>query len=146
MLGVGERRKVMLKRYGGYVWQCAGMLVLLVLLAGCVGADNQAILNLVPLQVQLATEYGATNIVVILEDGNTLGVTVAGDSFRSAASALRAARAREIADFVCRNYAAVDRIEKVRVIFEIGQGGGLVDATASATFSFARSELACRGR
>jgi hypothetical protein len=47
----------------------------LVLLAGCSGEGIQAVQDLVPLQEQLAAEYGGSSITVEIEDGNTLGVT-----------------------------------------------------------------------
>jgi hypothetical protein len=136
----------MLNRNGKYVVRCTMGLLLAVFLAGCGGEGSQAILDLVPLQVQLVAEYGASNIVVELQDGNTLGITVAGDASRSLARDQRAEQAQKIAEFVCDNYRSIDRIVQVRVSFEIGQNGSVVEPTGSVTFTFPKSELACGGR
>jgi len=136
----------MLKRVGRYPAYCGVTLVLFVFLAGCAGEGNQAILDLVPLQVQLVAEYGASNVVVELQDGNTLGVTFADDVPRGLAPDQRAERAREIAKFVCDNYRSMGRIDEVQVSFESCRNGSLADATGSVTLTFPRSELACGGR
>ena len=115
----------------------------LVLLAGCSGEDIQAVQDLVPLQEQLAAEYGESSITVEIEDGNTLGVTFANSSSNGLARDRKAEQAREIASFVCENYASMDRVDEVWVAFEIHQDSSMVDTTGSVTFSFEKSELEC---
>lgn len=56
-----RKEKVMLKKIGRYSVCCARILVLLVLLAGCTGEDSQAILDLVPFEMQLLAEYVGRN-------------------------------------------------------------------------------------
>jgi hypothetical protein len=136
----------MFKTNSRYVVRCTMGLLLVVFLAGCGGEGSQAILDLVPLELQLVAEYGASNIVVELQDESTLGVTVADDAARSLARDQRAEQARKIAEFVCDTYRSIDRIAQVRVSFEIGQNSSVVEATDSVTFTFARSELVCGGR
>jgi hypothetical protein len=130
----------MLDKYGRYAACCMVTLGLLLFLAGC-AEGSQAILDLVPLQVQLAQEYGASNLVIGLEDGETLGITVVDDPSGSPAADQRAKQAREIAEFVCEHYGSMGRIKIVWVTFETRQGGFLVDSTASVRFTFAGSEL-----
>jgi len=115
----------------------------LVLLAGCSGAGIQAVQDLVPLQGQLAAEYGESNIRVEIEDGNTLGVTFVSSSSNGLAGDRKAEQAREIASFVCENYASMDRVDKVWVAFEIRQDGSMVDTTGSVAFTFEKRELEC---
>ena len=118
----------------------------LVLLAGCSGEDIQAVQDLVPLQEQLAAEYGGSNIKVEIEDGNTLGVTFVNSSSNDLARDRKAEQAREIAWFVCENYASMDRIDKVWVAFKVHQDGSIADTTSSATFVFEKGELECGGQ
>jgi hypothetical protein len=115
----------------------------LVLLAGCSGAGIQAVQDLVPLQEQLAAEYGESNIGVEIEDGNTLGVTFVSSSSNGLAGGRKAEQAREVASFVCENYASMDRVDEVWVAFEIRQDGTMADTTGSVTFTFEKSELEC---
>lgn len=136
----------MVQKYGGHVSYCMLILVLLVLLTGCAGEDSQAIVDLVPLQVQLVSEYRGSAIAVALQDGNTLGVTVADDSSWSLASDQRVEQAREIAEFVCEHYRSIGKIDRVRVAFETGQDGSVVDTSGSVAYTFARGELACWDR
>ena len=103
----------------------------------------QAVQNLIPLQEQLATEYGESNIKVEIEDGNALGITFVNSSSNGLAWDQKAEQAREIALFVCENYASMDRIAQVWVAFEIHQDGSIVDTTSSVTFDFKKSELEC---
>jgi hypothetical protein len=130
----------MLEKHGRYSACCMVALGLLLFLAGC-AEGSQAILDLVPLQVQLAKAYGASNLVIGLEDGKTLGITVVDDPSGSPAGDRGAEQAREIAEFVCEHYRSMGRVETVWVTFETRQGGFLADASASVTFTFARSEL-----
>jgi hypothetical protein len=143
---IHERWNVMLKTNSRYVVRCTMGLLLAVFLAGCGGEGSQAILDLVPLEMKLVAEYGASNIVAGLQEESTLGVTVVDDASRSLTRDQRAEQAREIAEFVCDNYRSIDRIAQVRVSFEIGQNSSVVDTTDSVTFAFARSELACGGK
>ena len=115
----------------------------LVLLTGCSGKGIQAVQDLIPLQEQLAAEYGGSNIKVEIEDGNTLGVTFANSSSNGLARDRKAEQAREIAWFVCENYASMDRVDKVWVAFKVHQDGSIADTTSSATFVFEKSELEC---
>jgi hypothetical protein len=140
-----EWRNVMMKRNGGYVALCAMGLVLAVFLAGCAGESNQAILDLVPLQMQLLGEYGGSNVVIGLQDDSTLSVTIAEDASGSPESDLRAERARGIAEFVCKHYGSIGRMDTVEVAFEIRRDGSVVDATGRVAYAFAPSELACSG-
>lgn len=118
----------------------------LVLLAGCSGEDIQAVQDLVPLQEQLAAEYGGSSITVEIEDGNTLGVTFVNSSSNGLARDRKAEQAREIASFVCETYASMDRVDKVWVAFQVHQDGSIADTTSSATFVFEKSELECGGQ
>lgn len=136
----------MSKKARRYVSCCAMILGLLAFLPGCAGRDSQAILDLVPLQVQLATRYGGSKIVVELEDGNTLGVTVAGSLSDDTDRDLGLERAREIARSVCQHYGSMDSVDLVWVALQTRQEGSLVDDTASAVFRFERGELGCGGR
>lgn len=115
----------------------------LVLLAGCSGAGLQAVQDLVPLQEQLAAEYGESNIRVEIEDGNTLGVKFVSSPSNGLAGDRKAERAREVAPFVCENYASLGTVDEVWVAFEIRKDGTMVDATTSVTFTFEKSELEC---
>lgn len=136
----------MLKRNGGYVALCVLGLVLAVLLAGCAGESNQAILDLVPLQMQLVGEYGGSNVVIGLQDDGTLSVTIAEDASGSPESDLSVERARGIAEFVCKHYGSIGRMDTVEVAFEIRRDGSVVDATGRVAYAFAPAELACSGR
>jgi hypothetical protein len=136
----------MLTKVGRYSVCCIGILVLLMLLAGCTGEDSQAILDLVPLEMQLLAEYGGSNIVVTLQDGDTLGFTVVADAAGSLSSEQWAEQAREIAEFACDHYRSIGSIDQVWVAFEIRQDGSVVDTTGSITYSFARDELERGGR
>jgi hypothetical protein len=140
-----ERRNVMLKRNSGYLALCVIGLALTVFLAGCASESNQAILDLVPLQMQLLGEYGGSNAVVGLQDDSTLGVTIAEDASGSSESDLGMKKAREIAEFVCKHYGSIGRIDTVEVAFEIRRDGSVVDATGRVAYAFAPSELACSG-
>jgi hypothetical protein len=121
---------------------CTVTLGLLLFLAGCSGGGTRAILDLVPLERQLVAEYGASNIVIGLEDGDTLGVTVVDGSSRDLARP-KAEQAREIAEFVCQHYASMDRIDRIWIALELRHQGSMADATGSAMFSFEKGELGC---
>ena len=136
----------MLKRNRGHVALCAMGLALIVFLIGCAGESNQAILDLVPLQMQLASEYGGSNVVIGLQGDSTLSVTVVEDAFGSPESDLGAEKAREIAEFVCKHYGSIGRIDTVDIAFEIRREGSMVDATGRVAYAFVPAELACSGR
>lgn len=133
----------MVEKCRGHVAYCTVVLVLLVLLTGCAGQDSQAMVDLIPLQVQLVSEYGGSAIAVALQDGNTLSVTVADGSSWSLESDQGVEQAREIAESVCEHYRSIGRIDRVRVVFEIRQDGSVVDTSGSVAYAFARGELAC---
>lgn len=120
-------------------------LSLLLLLAGCSRADVQRVVDLVPLQQELAAEYGGSTIRVELQNGSTLGVTLVYLSPVDVAWGQRAEQAREIAQFACAHHPSIDRIDQVRIGFEVKQGGGLVDTSRSAAFVFATDDLECSG-
>lgn len=141
-----ERGQGKVEKHRGHMAYCMVVLALLVLLTGCAGQDSQAAVDLIPLQVQLVSEYGGSAIAVALQDGNMLSVTVAGDSSSSLGGAQRVEQAREIAEFVCEHYRSIGRIDRVRVVFENRQGGSVVDSSGSLAYSFARQELACWDR
>jgi hypothetical protein len=130
----------------GHAALCALGLLLALCLAGCAGEDSQAILDLVPLEMQMVAEYGGTNFVVELQDGSTLGITLAGDTARSITSDRGAEKAREIAGFVCQHYGSMDRIDTVEVTLAIRQEDSVVDTAASLAYAFARTELPCGER
>jgi hypothetical protein len=141
-----ERKSAMLKRNSGYLVLWAIGLALAVFLTGCAGGSNQAILDLVPLQMQLFGEYGGSKVVVELQDDSTLGVTIAEDASGSPESALGVEKAREIAEFVWKHYGSMGRIDTVEVAFEIRRNGSVVNATGRVAYAFAPAELACSGR
>jgi len=136
----------MLKRNRGYVALCAMGLMVAVFLTGCAGEGSQAILDLAPLQMQLLGEYGGSNVVIGLQDDSTLSVTIAEDASGSPESDLGAEKAREIAEFVCKHYGSIGRIDTVDVAFEIRREGSMVDATGRVAYAFVPAELACSGR
>jgi hypothetical protein len=140
-----ERRNAMLKKHRGVSACCLVALGLLLLLAGCSGADVQGVVDLVPLQRELAAEYGESSMRVELHNGSTLGVTLVYPSLADVAWGQRAEQAREIAEFVCEHYPSMDRIDQVRIGFEVHQGGGIVDTTGSTAFVFAAGDLECGG-
>lgn len=127
---------------------CIVALVCVALLVGCSGEKVQVFGDLVPLQRQLAAEYGASNIAfdVTFQDANALDVTFVDSSFNGLTGAQKAELAREIASFVCENYGSMGKVDTLRIAFEIDQDGLLADADGSVSFAFERSELACGGR
>lgn len=133
----------MLKTMGRYAVCCMVLLGVLMLVAGCASEGNQAILDLVRLQMRLVAEYGGSNMAVELEDGNTLGVTCARCPSGGLDRDLGAREAREIAEFVCENYRSMERIDRVWVAFGVGQDGFMADTAASLTYSFEKGELGC---
>lgn len=70
----------MLRQVGRYAAFCAMTLGLLVLLAGCAAEGGQAILDLLPLQAYLRSEFGASNIAIELEDGKNLSVAMVDET------------------------------------------------------------------
>lgn len=136
----------MLKRNRGDVALCAAGLVIVLFLTGCAGANSQAILDLVPLQAQLAAQYGGAEIAVDLHNGNRLGITVAGSLPDDLGNERGVEQAREIARTVCQHYASIDRIDQVRVAFQDHQVGILVDGTSLAAFTFEKGEFGCGGK
>ena len=128
-----------------YAARCATILVLLLFLPGCDGGDSRAILDLVPLQAQLATEYGGSDIVVELQNGNTLGVTVAGSLSDRLDRDRGVEHARKVAASVCQHYASMDRIDQVWVAFQGHQDGFPAIVTASTVFTFEKGDLGCGG-
>jgi hypothetical protein len=139
-----ERRKIV-KKVGRYSACCVVFLGLIVFLAGCGGEGGQAILDLVPLEMDLVAEYGVTGIVVGLQDGSTLGVTMVDGASGSPASDQRSERAQAVAEFVCEHYRSIDRIDTVEVAFEIRRNGTLSDDTKTTNFAFEVAELECGG-
>jgi hypothetical protein len=93
----------------------------------------------------MVAEYGASNIIVELQDGDTLGVTLVYSSADNLDRQEMAENAREIAEFVCQRYGSMHRMDQVQVAFDI-QKGFVTYTTASATFSFGRGELDCGGK
>jgi hypothetical protein len=122
---------------------CMVTLGLLLFLVGCSRGRTGAILNLVPLQKQLVAEYGASNIVIGLQEGDMLEVTVIDDSSSAPARARSVEQAREIAEFVCQHYGSMDKIDRVSVALEIRQEGFVADVTGVTRFSFEKGELEC---
>lgn len=133
----------MWKRKGVYAPICALGLMLVLCLAGCGGAGGQAVLDLVPLQVLLVTRYEGAAVAVELEDESTLGVTIAQDAAHGPTADLGVNQAQEVAEFVCRHYGSIGRVDTIEVRFEIRGGGSGADATGRAAYTFARAELAC---
>ncbi len=134
-----------MKKVGRQPARCVVILVLILFLAGCGGEGGQAILDLVPLELDLVAEYGVAGVGVGLQDGTTLGVTMVDGASGSPASDQRAERARAVAEFVCEHYGSVDRIDTVEVAFEIQRDGFLSDEIKFVTFAFEVAELACGG-
>lgn len=125
--------------------RCVVIFGLILFLAGCGGEGGQAILDLVPLELDLAAEFGVTGVAVGLQDGATLGVTIVDDASGSAASDQRAERARAVAEFVCQHYRSMDSIDTVEVAFEIRRDGLLSDDTRTTIYAFEVTELGCGG-
>jgi hypothetical protein len=123
-------------------------LIFVALLVGCSGEGVQAFADLVPLQRQLAAEYGASSITfdVPIQDSDTLGITFVNSSFNRLTGAQQAELAREIASFVCENYGSMGKVDTVSIAFESDQDGFLAVASGSVSFAFEKSELACGGR
>ena len=134
-----------MKEDGRHSARCVVIFGLILFLAGCGGEGGQALLDLVPLEMDLVAEYGVAGIVVGLQDGTTLSVTMVHDASGSSSSDQRAERAREIAQFVCEHYRSMDRIDMVEVAFEIRRDGFLSDESRSVTFAFEVAGLACGG-
>jgi hypothetical protein len=145
-LVIWERRNLVTMKCKRYASYCATILVLLVLLSGCAAANSRTILAQVPLQSQLATQYGGSNIVVDLQNGNTLGVTVSGSLSEDLDQDRAKEQARQIATSVCQYYAAIDRIDRVWVAFERRRDGLPAAAAVSVTFTFEKGTLECGGR
>ena len=124
------------------VWYVVALGILL-LLAGCSHKDVQAVADLIPLQRQLDSEYGASGTRCHLLDANTLDVTLVNSPSNSPDSEQKAERAREVAEFACQSYVSMDRIARVRVAFAIAKKGALADATATISFHFDKNELEC---
>jgi len=121
-------------------------LALLLILAGCAGASNQSVLELVPLQMEMAAEFGGWNVVVERQDGDTLRLMMVEEASGISPSDLGPKRAREIAEFVCKHYGSMDRIDTVEVAFEIRRDGSVGDASGRLAYAFARTELDCSER
>ncbi len=136
----------MLERCGRYSVFCVATLALVLVLVGCGGESSQAVLDLVPLQMQMVEEYGGSNVVVELQDEGTLSFLVVEDASEISASDLGVERAREIADFVCGHYGSMNRIDTVEVAFEFRGDGSVVDSTGRVAYAFARTELVCSER
>jgi len=139
-----------LRRYGRYFAWFIVTLGVLVLLAGCSREGIQALRDLTSLHEQLVAEYGASHVKIEIQDESTLGVTIVNSCFNGLGRDQKAEEAREIASFVCENYASMGRavlplpdIDKVWVAFEIHRDGAIVDTTGSVTFAFEKSELEC---
>ncbi len=128
---------------GRFLVGCMVAFGLLVLLGACSRGSARAILDLVPLQKQLVAEYGVSNIVIGLQDGDTLEVTVVDGVSSDLARTRKTEQAREIAEFVCQHYASMDRVDRVWVALELREEGFLADTIGSATFAFERGELEC---
>jgi hypothetical protein len=139
-----ERRKLM-KKVGGHSVRSVVIFGLILFLAGCGGEGGQALLDLVPLELDLVAEYGVAGIAVGLQDGSTLGVTMVDGASGSMASDGRAERARAVAEFVCEHYRSMDSIDTIEVAFEIRRDGFLSDDSGSITFAFEVAEIACGG-
>ena len=140
----------MLRKRRRYLTCCMVILGFVVLLAGCSREGIQALRDLTSLQEKLVAEYGASHVKIEIQDESTLGVTIVNSSFNGLARDQKEEEAREIASFVCENYASMGRavlplpdIDKVWVAFEIHQDGSIVDTTGSVTFVFEKSELEC---
>lgn len=133
----------MLTRSGKYA--ACGLLALccLALLVACSGGGIQAVGELVPLQRQLAAEYGASDIKVELEDGHTLGITLASASSGAHTRAQQEEQAWEIASFVCEHYGSMAWVDRVWVAFESRGDGFLPGSSSAVRFAFERGELAC---
>lgn len=141
-----ERRKSVLKKHVAYWTSVLVVLCIVMLLAGCSGETVQAVVDLVPLQRQLETEFGGSNLEFDLHNETTLGVTLVDSPANGLAWDQQAERARDIAESVCQTYASMGRYDQVRVAFETRQEGTMGDASGSVAFSFDKSELECWDR
>ena len=121
-------------------------LALLLILAGCSGESTQAVLDLVPLQREMAAEVGGWNVVVERQDGDTLRFKMAGEAAGISPSDLGPERARDMAEFVCENYRSMDGIDTFEVAFEIRRDGPVGEASGRLAYAFARTELDCSQR
>ena len=136
----------MMARHGRYA-MCAGVgLALLLILAGCSGEGTQAVLDLVPLQREMAAEFGEWNVVVECQDGDTLRFTMVGEAAGVSPGDVGPKQAWQIAEFACAHYASMDRIDTVEVAFETRRDGDMGDARGRLAYAFTGSELACSER
>ena len=118
-------------------------LVLVLSLASCSVDGGRAVLDLVPLQRKLVAEYEGTKIHVDLQNGHRLGITLSSNTPSDLAYQQSAVGAREVAEFVCRNYPSMDQIDSLRVAFGVHEGGLLADAKISASYTWEQNELPC---
>mgnify|MGYP001812506236 FL=1 len=136
----------MMERHGRYSVCGVVGLALLLILAGCAGESTQAVLDLVPLQREMAAEYGGWNVVVECQHGDTLRFTMFEEAAGISPNEFSPERAQEIAEFVCEHYRSMDRIDMVEVAFEFRRDSPVGDASGRLAYAFARTELDCSER
>src|SRR4030095_11355196 len=91
------------------------MLPLLILRTGCV----QSYQDLFPLREKIIQEYKESNVSVVIQNGNTVGVSFINTAFNGLEQTKKEAKAKEIAIFVKENYKSIDNIDMIWVSFTI---------------------------
>jgi hypothetical protein len=90
---------------------------LLLAAAGCSGESLTSWSELAALRAALIREYGHQGINVVVQDGNTLGVSFVNSPFNGSGEAERSRKAQEVARFAEANYASAGKIDRIWVAF-----------------------------
>ena len=113
-------------------------------LVGCSAEGGRAALDLLPLQRALVAEYEGARVQVHLQDGHRLGITLSAAASKDLAYETGPDGAQGIAEFVCRNYASMGQIDRLRVAFGVRGDGLLARPRTTVAYAWDRDELPCQ--
>lgn len=110
---------------------------------GCSSAGLFALSDQLPLKEKLLAEYKYPEVNLVLQNGNTLGISFVNSPFNDLSREEKESKAREIATFAKNNYSSVSQIDTIWVAFVVYKKiFFIVDYTnALDTFFFDKREL-----
>jgi hypothetical protein len=120
------------------------MLVVTLMLAGCAQGVWQDVTDLFPLRDELIQTYHEEDVNIVVQNGNTLGISFVNSTFNDLPSAAaKQAKAREIAQFAKTHYARVDHVDAIWVSFVVHKTYFLVFSYTNGldTFFFKTNDL-----
>lgn len=113
---------------------------------GCSRQTNLTLSEMATLRQRLGDQYRATNVGVVVQNGEVLGVSLVNSPFNSLNGDEKARKAYEVAAFAKQHFTGIDRIKRVSVAFVVRRNYLFVFNYSDArdTFIFDKDRLPSR--